>query len=356
MVNTIPLSLLDEAWGEVVDELEFQDTTVPPGTDLGGLSLDAARTCYAYLICQLRINFVAGVLLGTPELFLWAIRPHNLVGALSRRVTQKEAEAFVALFTYSSDRSAIASPLLEHDDQLLIPQELVSPIAVERTLLRAATANPAASGNLGNVLGDRATRWERRLSSIPGCEVITEVPIRDRQRRKAGDLDVVALDRRSKRMLIVEAKWPVDAATLAESYKVDATFDKGKGQIRRIRSRLESGEILVDWPPGWHSPTRQTTVDWWVASAQQLDSRPDAGGDDITTTSLRLVESLLPADDLDALIDRVTNFPLPHEGRDFRMHSRRVDVGTRVLTYDSIEILADLPLPREGRLINTGWT
>jgi hypothetical protein len=356
VVNAVPRHLRDEAWTDVIDGLTAQGTTVPEDTDLGGLTLADARTCYAFLISQLNINYAAGVLLGTPELFLWAIRPSQLIAALSSRVTEQEALAFVDLCAYSPGRSPVSAPLVMHDEQVIIPHELVSPIAFERTLLRAASAIPGTSGQLGNVLGERAARWRERLASIPGCEVATEVRIRDSRGVSAGDLDVVAWDRAADQMLIVETKWPVDAATLAESNKVDATFDKGRAQLERIRARLAEGSITIDWPAGWDGPTPSTNIHWWVGSAQQLDSRPPPPGDDITTTSLRLVENLLPARSLDDLLTRLTEFPLPRDGVEFDLVPQTVAVGKIVVTYKALRIAADSPLPPEDRRTHLGWT
>lgn len=84
---------------------------------------------------------------------------------------------------------------------------------------------------MGNVLGKRSARWQQRLATIPDCEILTEVPIRDHLGRIAGDLDVVAWDRAKDRLLIIETKWPVDAATLAESYKVDGPSIKASSRF-----------------------------------------------------------------------------------------------------------------------------
>ena len=156
-------------------------------------------------------------------------------------------------------------------------------------------------------------------------------------------------------MLIVETKWPVDAATLIESNKVDATFDKGRSQLDRIRAGLDEGSIVIDWPPGWDDPLPETAIHWWVGSAQQLDSRPQPD-DDITTTSLRLVETILPAHSLSDLVTRLAGFPLPHEGIDFHLTPRAVRSGPLTLTYDVIQIADGLPAPPRGRRVHLGWT
>lgn len=355
IVNAVPARLREQAWAEADEALTAQSTTVPEETDLGGLTLAAARTCYSFLITQLNINYVAGVLLGSPELFLWAIRPNHLITALRSRVTELEARAFVDLCTYVPGRSPASAPLLMHGQQVLVPHELVSPIAFERTLLRAASADPTTSGLLGNVLGNRGERWQERLASIPNCRVATEIRIRDERGRSAGDLDVVVWDEAADQMLIIETKWPVDAATLVESNKVDATFDTGRAQIHRIRAGLAEGTIAIAWPPGWSSPSLSTTIHWWVGSAQQLDSRPQSE-DDITTTSLRLIENLLPAVSLQDLVSRLVDFPLPREGHEYDLVAQRVTVDDLTLNYKAINITDGPSLPPEDRRINNGWT
>lgn len=355
LINSVPSDLRDQAWTDIEDDLVRQGQTVADELDLGGLSFANARTCYAFLISQLRLNMLGAFHFGTPEATLWGIRPSNLKHALATRVGPGSANAFVQMCTSSPGRSPVSAPLIPNGDVLLIPAEIVSPIAFERTLLRAASADPAAAGNLGNVLGNRAARWAERLRAIPNCLVGEGVQVKDAHGRSMGDLDVVAWDPRARTMAIFETKWPVDAATLTESIKVDAVFDKGRAQLTRLRAAIEVGSATVIWPRSWNVADDRV-VFWWVGSAQQLDSRPPPPDDGIGSTSLRMVEQLLPADGLDDLMSRLANFPLPRVGVEYELQPCHVRAGDLTIHYDGLAMLGRPPLPPAERRTHLGWT
>jgi hypothetical protein len=259
------------------------------------------------------------------------------------------------MLRFTAGRSPVSAPLIQNGELLLVPSEIVSPIAFERTLLRAAAAQPAAGGTLGNVLGTRASKWADRLKTVPGCNVAPCVSVRDATGRTLGDLDVVAWDRTARLMAIFETKWPVDAATLSESNKVDALFDKGAAQIARLRSAIEQGGAAVGWPESW-CVAPDTTTSWWVGSAQQLDSRPNRDDSGIHRTSLRMVERLLPASGLQDLIERLTTFPLPEQGHEYELVPRTIPAGSLTIHYDALSLIGTPPVPPIERRIQYGWT
>jgi hypothetical protein len=323
--------------------------------DLGGISFGEARTGYAFLVSQLHLNKLGAFHFGAPEAMLWAIRPTNLELGLAQRVGRTQARAFIAMCRFTVGRSPVSAPLIPSGEFIYIPAEIVSPIAYERTLLRAASADPGKAGALGNVLGDRASRWAERMRSVPGCQVGEGLRVKDSNGRTVGDLDVVAWDPAQRFMAIVETKWPVDAATLAESFKVDAMFDKGAAQLERLRTALIEGSANVTWPASWSVPT-DVTASWWVGSAQQLDSRDTQGSSDIGKTSLRLLESLLPASDLRDLITRMAGVPLPIRGQEWDLETRSVSAGPLTVHYDALALLGSPPVPPPDRRLHTGWT
>ncbi|MBU4188872.1 MAG: hypothetical protein KJ817_11805 [Actinobacteria bacterium] len=355
ILNKIPHPILEIAWRDAEACLAVQGLSLAETTDLGELTLAQARTCYAFLIMQLRLNEFAAFQLDSPEKLIWGIRPSNLHRALSSRVGVPAASAFIELVKYEKGRSPGSAPLIPHGDLLLIPSEIVSPIAFERTLLRAASAIPSAAGSLGNLLGRRSSRWAQRLRSVPGCRVATELPVKDAAGRLLGDLDLVAWDPVGQVQLIVETKWPVDAATLAEGLKVDATIDKGRAQIARIRACIESGNGTVVWPRDWHVPS-DTRASWWVGTAQQLDSRGVFDGNGIGATSLRQVEQLLPAASLADLVSRLAAFPLPRRGVEYILKSMVVQAGDLTVHFKALGLLGDPPVPPAGRRTQHGWT
>lgn len=355
LLNSLPSRLRLQAWTETEAGLRRQGATVADNLDLGGNSFEDARMCYAFLISQLHLNRLGAFHFGAPEALLWAIRPSNLEVGLAQRVDRSAAHAFIEMCTFSTGRSPVSAPLIPDGEFVLVPAEIVSPIAYERTLLRAACATPGQAGALGNVLGDRASRWAERLRTVPGCQVAEELRVKDANGRAMGDLDVVAWDPEKQVMAIFETKWPVDAATLSESYKVDAMFDKGIAQVLRLRSALDGGSATVTWPSSWNVPADVTTS-WWVGSAQQLDSRDTRAASDIRTTSLRMVEHLLPAIDLRDLLTRIATMPLPRKEHEFDLEPRSVSAGPLTVHYNALELLGSPPVPPPERRLHRGWT
>lgn len=354
-VHSLPESIRRSAWEEALALLRGQGTSIPETTHLGGVTLAEARSCYALLIAQLYLNEFFTIQLGTEQTLVWGIKPANLAKLLGRYVDERAATAFIELCRYVPGRSPVAMPLIPHRELLLIPSALVSPIAFERTLLRAASADPSGSGPLGKILGDRARRWAERLGSIPGCEVAERVKVQDRTGKTLGDLDIVARDRDRRLAVVFETKWPVDAATLAESYKVDSHFTSGREQLKRLRTAIVSGDAVVRWPRNWELSVTETDVRWWVGSAQQLDSSGSARADGIGSTSLRLVEHLLPQPSLTGLVEALEQFPMPRLGIEFDLVPQEVSAGPYVLHFDALHING-MPLPPPDRRTSGGWT
>lgn len=353
-LHSLPESIRRTAWEEAHALLVEQGTTIPVDTDLGKLTLREARRCYALLIAQLYLNELCTVHLGTEQTLVWGIKPINLVTLLTPYANARSAAAFVDFCRYLPGRSPLSAPLVPHGSLLLIPSPLVSPIAYERSLLRAATADPSRVGNLGRILGARARRWADRLGSIPGCQVAERVKVKDRTKRTLGDLDIAVWDPEAELIAVFETKWPVDAATLAESYKVDAHFASGRKQVQRLRDAITRDEAVIEWPHGWAVP-QDARIRWWIASAQQLDSSPDAGSDGIGSTSLRLVEQLLPQPDLATFVEALQNVPMPRQGIEFDLVAQVVSVGPYRLHVDAIRV-NDAPLPPPERRVSRGWT
>ena len=353
-VNAFPEVLRAIVWDQAIDLLKRQGSSLPDSTDLGGISLGDARRCYAGLIAQLYISELSTIHLETEDTLIWGIRPRNLNLMLRTRVTADAATAFIALMTHAAGRSPVSAPLLPYEHLLLIPTDLVSPIGYERTLLRAASADPSRSGPLGNLLGLRARRWVQRLEGVPGCLVAEQVKVREPGRRSSGDLDVVAWDPGDNLAVVFETKWPVDAATLTESHKVDAHFESGRRQLMKHRAALAAGDATFLWPKGWTIDDR-TEIRWFVGSAQQLDSRAAAGAADIGSTSLRLVEHLLPQPSLRALVAALDDPPYPREGAGFEWVPVTMNVKKYVIHSEALGIAEELrkvPLRRRS----DGWT
>lgn len=353
LIFDIPGWAVEATEQEVVGLLRARGLSMPPETDLGGLTLAQARDCYAFLIAHTGLAGSCTVKLGSLATMVWYADPGKLKAGLAKWVGDSAAAAFLDLCTYVPGRSPISAPLIPDGGRLAIPEALVSPVAFERTLLRAAAADPSRAGRLGNELGRRAARWAQRLREVPGAQVAERLKVTDRDGATVGDLDVAAYDAEHDVVMVVEVKWPVDAGTLSESGKVDLAFDTGRRQVERLRRELAEGGS-VRWPRGWGiGPT--TTLHWWVATAQQLDSGRTTHPT-IRTTSLRLVEQLLPATSLADLHDRLVGFPLPRAGIEYVFTDRVVRTGRYTITCPTLEILGDRPVPPPDRRTDLGWT
>jgi len=288
------------------------------------------------------------------ETAVWYSEPNRLKEALADHVSAETAQAFIRLCAFGPGRSPVSAPLVADGPLIAIPAALISPVGFERALLRAASADPARGGQLGNALGRRADRWADRLRSIPGALVAERLLVKGGDGQTIGDLDVVAFDRVSDLVLVVETKWPVDAHTLRESGKIDDSVQAGRRQLLRIRNSLADGGA-VRWPDGWNV-TPATRICWWVGTAQQLSSRQTREASDIRATSLRLVEHVLPARSVADLQERLEHFPLPRLGFEYELVDQTVRVGRYRVTFPAIAILGEPPIPPEDRRTNRGWT
>jgi hypothetical protein len=56
------------------------------------------------------------------------------------------------------------------------------------------------------------------------------------------------------------------------------------------------------------------------------------------------------------LQDRLEHFPLPRRGIEYELIDQTVRAGRYRMSFPAIAILADPPVPPEGRRTNLGWT
>ena len=335
-------------------DLVNRDFTMPGSTDLGGLTLAEARDCYALLLARTELAALCTTVLGSRETAVWYTESAALIKELTGHVSAESAAAFIQLCSYHPGRSPASAPLIPDDNLIAIPSALVSPVGFERALLRAASADPSRAGQLGNTLGRRSARWADLLRSIPGAQVAERLPVTSDAGQALGDLDVAAFDAADNLLLVVETKWPVDAHTLRESSKIDDAVEAGRHQLLRVKAALANGGT-ARWPRTWHI-TPGTRITWWVATAQQLSTRPGRDAHDIRATSLRLIEHILPASSVADLQERVENFPLPRLGVEYELTDQTVRVGRYRITIPAIALLGEPPVPPEDRRTNTGWT
>ncbi|MFF0386251.1 hypothetical protein [Streptomyces sp. NPDC004286] len=323
--------------------------------DLGGLTLEEAIPLMGTLkgMSLLQLSLFRG----EPNLdtAYIAMRPETMIRWLKKYNPKSTAvEKFIELLTYRGPKgkTPFSAPIIPWDDQLLMPFALISDGLEERLLLRAAASNPNTSGKLGGSLGRLSNKWASRLADIPGVKVATEVKVLATNRRKIGDLDIVALDSDRKSGLIVEAKWPIDARVLADAWKQESAIDKGREQVERLQREISDGAI-VKLPQGW-PPFSEIEWTWMVGTARYLDARESPDGPPVTC--LRLIEQLLPASSVRDLLQRLADLQYPQEGREFRLSWKRVVVSGVKVKARVIEILPSAPKPPTERRRSQGWT
>jgi hypothetical protein len=252
--------------------------------------------------------------------------------------TKDKVAAFLDLFTYAGEQgqSPLSLPLISWADWLIVNPNVLHDALTERMILRAASSDPSRSGKLGVALGNLAGQWADCLKTLAGTELAEGVKVLSDDNRTLGDLDIVAFDRDRMRGLIVEAKWPVDARTLSDVWKQQSAIDKGRGQIQRLQKDIRSG-ARVKLPRKWPA-FDDVQWKWVVGTARFLDSRLTESP--IPCITLDLVKSLLPAMNLQELIERLDNIRLPQEGKHFRMGWERVKVGGCTIHVRTIEMLS----------------
>ncbi|WP_327190055.1 hypothetical protein [Streptomyces xinghaiensis] len=336
--------------------LRAQNWEVPRSTNIGGMTLDEVVPLLGTLWGIAHVGWEVFARYPSLTMANPAFKRSDLAEMITRyNPDSDKIELFLDLLTYQgqSGRSPLSAPLIQWSDTLIVTRHLLHDTLTERMVLRAASADPASSGKLGTALGNLCSRWATRLRDIPGVEVAEEVKIFDSGNKKLGDLDIVALDRGQMQGLIVEAKWPVDARTLSDARKQEDAIDKGRAQIERLQTRI-GNDVKVKFPPGWPE-FQDVQWEWIVGTARFLDSRRTESA--IPSTSLRLVEALLPVSSLSELVDALENLSLPREGKDFRLDWEKVRIGRHLIHVRTIQMLRSRPTsPPLGRRLADGWT
>ncbi|MFF8293967.1 hypothetical protein ACF07M_00750 [Streptomyces globisporus] len=329
---------------------------IPGDADLGGLKVRDAVPLIGTIkgMSLLQLTLFRGEPL--PNTAYLSMSPETLRRYLNRYNPGNDAiDRFIEMVTYTGPggKTPFSAPVVPWGDKVIIPFPLLSEGLEERMILRAAASNPATSGALGGALGKVGRRWGDRLTeSIPGARVANEVKVLAPNRRKIGDLDVVVLDADRKSGLIVEVKWPIDARNLSEAWKQEDAIDKGRSQVLRLQKEIREG-ATVKLPPNW-PPFDQVNWQWIVGTARYLD--PRITDSEIASTSLRLVEQLLPVSTTRELLHKIKHFPYPQEGQEFTLGWKRIRVGGQNIRCRLIEMIEPLPVPPSDRKRSKGWT
>ncbi|MER6691348.1 hypothetical protein [Streptomyces minutiscleroticus] len=268
----------------------------------------------------------------------------GLLAALCPSVSAAHRALAVERLTYRPGRSCRTSPLIQHDDIVIICPPLVTPRAVDAIMLRSAAHEPRGFGSVGREQGERAAAWAEWLRATPGALLAERVPATRADGRSAGDLDVVVVDPARRTGVCFEIKWPIEALSLAEAMKVENWVTSAARQLDRLRGELRAGRAAVQLPDGWPA---FDSIDWtWcVGTPQQLCLRP-LPVPEMCSTSLRYVQALGTPPSLDALTDILVRPDLPLEGKHFKVIRRSFPIGRRQVQLDAIGVSTDLWRPR----------
>lgn len=108
-----------------------------------------------------------------------------------------------------------SSVLLPNGPVFTLLRVTMFPRAVDSVLLRTVATEPGG-GLIGKKQGDRAAAWAQWLQQIPGIKIAEGVKVNGTGGRRLGDLDLVAVDPRTRHGVILELKLPIDALTLTD--------------------------------------------------------------------------------------------------------------------------------------------
>jgi len=297
-----------QAWRAV-----HQDPPLPDDTDLGeGLNFGIMAEVLSLLMALAELCEMAhssardrGTTLQhfTEELIVeWTVR-------LCEGVPRELAVQAIRRLMAGPGKSMRTSILIPNSGLITVLPLVMFPRAIDAIVLRTAASDPALYGPIGKRQGERAKVWGRWLREIPGIKVVEGTKVRNLKGQAAGDLDVVAFDPQSRKGLILEIKWPIDALTLSETTKTDQTIVLASAQLGKVRRSLETGAVRAKLPPDWPAFDE---IDWaWgVGMPQQLTPRP-MPEPDMFATSFRYVSQLAPASSLPELISVLKNPVVP---------------------------------------------
>ncbi|WP_413101956.1 hypothetical protein [Streptomyces sp. Inha503] len=259
-----------------------------------------------------------------------------LLADMCPTVSETHQALAVERLTYRTGRSCRTSPLVQHDDVVIICPPLITPRAVDPIMLRSAAHDSRGFGRIGRELGNRATAWTEWLRTTPGALVAERVPATRTDGRSAGDLDVVAVDPARRVGLCLEIKWPIEALSLPEAMKVENWATSAACQLDRLREELRAGTAKALLPSGW-PPFESIDWTWCVGTPQQLCLRP-LSVRDMHVTSLRYVQALGTPPDLETLSDVLVRPDLPTEGVHFKVSKRSFPVESRQVHLDVLEL------------------
>lgn len=305
-----------QAWRDA-----HQDPPLSDDTDLGeGLSVGVMAQVLAALMAMAELGEMAHSASRARGTTLQHSTEEAIVewlGRLCDNLPHELATKAVRRLMAGRGKSLRTSLLIPNSGLITVLPLVMFPRAIDAIVLRTAASDPARYGPIGKRQGERAKVWGNWLASIPGVMVTEGAKVRSAGGRTEGDLDVVAIDPVSRKGLILEIKWPIDALTISETSKMDQTIMLASAQLGKVRSSLRVGVAQAKFPSGWPDFDE---IDWaWgVGMPQQLTPQP-LPESDMFATSFRYVSKLGPISSLSELVDVLKNPVVPELNRHYRI-------------------------------------
>ncbi|MFG3225172.1 hypothetical protein ACGF07_10365 [Kitasatospora sp. NPDC048194] len=261
---------------------------------------------------------------------------HAVLAEMCPTVPEEHRVAAVQRLLFRRGRSARTSPLVRHGERIILCPPLLTPRAIDPIVLRSAASDFRRFGSVGRAQGERAAAWTEWLAGVPGTLVAERVPAYRAGGKRAGDLDVIAVDPVRRIGLCVEIKWPIDAVTSTEVVKIENWASSAARQLDRLRGELRSDTATAELPDSWPA---FDSIDWtWcVGTPQQLCLGP-LPVPNMSAISLRYLLKLGRPSGLPQVLDVLRNPVLPSEGVHFQIVRKTLRVGARLVDLDTIGI------------------
>jgi hypothetical protein len=318
-----------------------QDPPLPDDFDLGdGLTADIMAQVLAALMAMAELGELAHAIVRRPGTTLFHVPRKVLVAWLTRAcegMTAATAAAAIRRLMAGPGRSVRTSLLIPNGRVITVLPLTMFPRAIDSILLRTAASDPALYGPIGQRQGDRAKAWGLWLAEIPGVKVAERIKIRGRGGPTAGDLDLLALDPRASKGVVLELKWPIDALTLPETMKTDSNITDASRQLGKYRSMLRTREATIRMPDGWPA-FDDVEWTWAVGTPQQLYTGP-LPEPEMFVTSLRYLKSLGNLEGIDTLIAALRTPDLPRLGEHYTVEKATMQLGRYEIYWDTIHAL-----------------
>ncbi|MFF7194114.1 hypothetical protein ACFZAM_10445 [Streptomyces sp. NPDC008079] len=323
-----------QAWRDASQESPLSDSI-----DLGdGLTVGVMANVLAALMAVAELGEMAhskGRVRGTTLQHATEEAIVESVGRLCDDLSQEVVLQAIRRLMAGPGKSMRTSLLIPNSGLITILPLVMFPRAIDAIVLRTAAADRARYGPIGQRLGERAVAWGRWLTDIPGAMIAESVGVRDPGRRIAGDLDVVAVDPSSRKGLVLEVKWPIDAVTLRENSKTDELIIRASVQLGRVRGLLRAGVAHVKFPDGWPD-FNDIDWSWGIGAPQQLTSQP-LPESDMFATSFRYVSRLGQTASLSDLIAILENPIVPELNKHYRVGAKTLSLGRHFVLIEVLE-------------------